>query len=383
MSARKPRTLIHCFYCLSFTLFSGLLILTSFQVYATHSGSVGLGASTGASAINTDSALPLPPGMVTFGLSTEYVKLDTLSDNKLLETIEAEPEADLHSIDEIITTSFSAAFGVSENFTIGLRLPYVWRLGIREPEHHEDGDEDAEHDDDAVTEHDDDEDNDHDNDDDPDAEGVGEVQRLGNSRGIGDLVVFGQYRFLQDLTNNRNASVLLGFKAPTGRTSDKTNSGEKFETEVQPGTGSWDGLFGLAYSETFGPLSFDSNILYSLVTEGSQNTDLGDIINYNFATSYRLFGGGNPGRRFTTQDGLAMDATFEVNGQWRDKLEINGNRDRNSGGHQLYLSPGFRLMNGQAMSVGFSFGIPVISDFNGVQDNLDYRVLGTFNFAFD
>ena len=47
-------------------------------------------------------------------------------------------------------------------------------------------------------------------------------------------------------------------------------------------------LFGLAYTKRFGQWSFDANVLYMLVTNGVQDTDLGDRFLYNAAISYRL-----------------------------------------------------------------------------------------------
>ena len=80
-------------------------------------------------------------------------------------------------------------------------------------------------------------------------------------------------------------------KAPTGATNRHTDTGELFDAEFQPGSGSWDGLFGLAATKRIGPWSFDANVLYVLATEGTQNTDLGDRFLYNAGVSYRLTGG--------------------------------------------------------------------------------------------
>jgi hypothetical protein len=71
-------------------------------------------------------------------------------------------------------------------------------------------------------------------------------------------------------------------------TDRRNNQGELFDAEFQPGSGSWDVLFGLAYTKRFGAWPFDANVLYMLVTEGVQNTDLGDRFLYNAAISYRL-----------------------------------------------------------------------------------------------
>ena len=123
------------------------------------------------------------------------------------------------------------------------------------------------------------------------------VDERGDSSGIGDLTLLGQYRFFNNQATRTEAALLLGVKAPTGRTNEYDKLGERFETEFQPGSGSWDGLFGLAFTQRFGAWSFDTNVLYQLVTNGAQETDLGDRFHYNAAVSYRLIGGaGDAGR---------------------------------------------------------------------------------------
>ena len=88
---------------------------------------------------------------------------------------------------------------------------------------------------------------------------------------------------------------MLGVKVPTGVTDRHTDTGELVDAEFQPGTGSWDGLFGLAATKRIGPWSFDANVLYILATEGTQDTDLGDRFQYNAAVSYRILGGPQAG----------------------------------------------------------------------------------------
>ena len=77
----------------------------------------------------------------------------------------------------------------------------------------------------------------------------------------------------------------MGVKAPTGRTNEYDKLGERFEAEFQPGSGSWDGLFGVAFTQRFTAWSFDANVLYQQVNKGTQDTDLGDRFHYNAAVS--------------------------------------------------------------------------------------------------
>jgi Putative MetA-pathway of phenol degradation len=153
--------------------------------------------------------------------------------------------------------STGRARNVTNDLTVSVRLPWIRRTGIRE----------AEIEDPAEPP---------------------EIFNRGDASGIGDMTFFGQYRFYNDRAARTEAAVLLGVKAPTGVTDRINNQGEPFDAEFQPGSGSWDGLFGLAYTKRFGQWSFDTNVLYMLVTNGVQDTDLGDRFLYNAAISYRL-----------------------------------------------------------------------------------------------
>ena len=112
----------------------------------------------------------------------------------------------------------------------------------------------------------------------------------GDTEGVGDLTLFGQYRFYGQDTGLQ-ASLLTGIKTPTGETGERDNQGELFEAEFQPGSGSWDPMLGLALSQAQGRWSVDGNVLYTIATEGTQHTDLGDRFHYNGAVTYRLKGG--------------------------------------------------------------------------------------------
>jgi hypothetical protein len=136
---------------------------------------------------------------------------------------------------------------------------------------------------------------------------------------------------------------------------------------------------GIAFTQELGIFHFDSSLLYSLVTEGTQNTDLGDIFSYNFALSYRLFEFG--GSSYMPSD-YKFELISEVNGEWRNKQSTFGVADNNSGGNILYFSPGFRFTAKNIANIAFSFGIPVIKDLNGDQVKPDYRIITTFNVNF-
>jgi hypothetical protein len=224
---------------------------------------------------------------------------------------------------------------------------------------------------------------------------------IGDSAGVGDLSVLAQYRFLKDRATASELAFLAGLRLPTGDTSVNSTAGEPFETEFQPGSGAWEGSFGLALTKRFGAWSFDTNVLYVLATEGVQETNLGNRFQYNAAVSYRLAGGlvgpsglmhsgalpepmyhGGPKRhshKHAAEEpaharGPALDLVLEVNGEWHDRQRIDGVSDPNSGGNVVFLSPGLRLSY-ERWSGFVSVGVPIVNDLNGLQAEPEWRVL--------
>jgi hypothetical protein len=200
------------------------------------------------------------------------------------------------------------------------------------------------------------------------------------------------------------AALLLGVKLPTGVTDRHTDTGELFDAEFQPGSGSWDGLFGLAASKRIGPWSFDANVLYILATEGTQDTDLGDRFQYNAAVSYRILGGpqaaamhlgalpdpmyhGGPrSQRHVHEEiavprGPALDLVLELNGEWHAKTVAAGVMDVNSGGNVVFLSSGLRYSIDK-WSGFVSVGIPVVNDLNGLQAEPEWRLFTGLSVGF-
>jgi hypothetical protein len=153
---------------------------------------------------------------------------------------------------------------------LALRLPYVLRTNIREGHHEHVG---------GVA--------------------LNTVDARGDSQGIGDAVLLAQGRFLNNVMTGTQAAFLIGVKAPTGATNRHDAQGLLFEAEFQPGSGSWDGLFGLAMTQRFGAWSLDGNVLYQLTSTGTQDTNLGSRILFNAAVSYRVVGAtGDPRAAF-------------------------------------------------------------------------------------
>jgi hypothetical protein len=322
----------------------GCIIACSLLGYSSASsadhGSLGFGIGT-ASPILTQTGVTLPGGRWAAGLITQYYRYDGATDSELL-GFQAK-NGDVHSVGSLLIPSLFAAYGVTDDLTIGLRLPWVLRSGIKSPT--EEGDA---------------------------------VLHQGDPDGFGDVSVFGQYRVFHSADNLNMLSLVVGLKTPTGTTDTLTAQGDVFEVHHQPGSGSWDPSFGFNFTRVMGSWSFDANLLYTFTQSGAQATNLGDAFDYNVAVSY---GFGAPVRNafFSSSNSAPWTAVLELTGTWRDKQTTEGQgADPNSGGNVIYINPGVRFSGGKAWNTALSFGVPIVNDLSGYQTPADYRIVYRF-----
>ena len=73
---------------------------------------------------------------------------------------------------------------------------------------------------------------------------------------------------------------------------------------------------------------------------------------------------------------------LELNGEYREKNDVDGEQDANTGGDVIFLSPGVRLSSSEQWSLFVSLGKSVYDDFNGRQTDVDYRLVGGLGFVF-
>lgn len=323
-----------------------LFLLYSTSAIADHP-TIAFG-SEGVGAINTISATSLAVGSWAFGARTEIINNDEFSTEQL-ENFAASGLEGVHSIDRIMNTSLSLSYGATENISISARLPYIKRENIRESELEG---------------------------------GLPEAHTHGDSSGVGDLLLLAHYRVQK--VADLETSILLGIKAPTGETDIEDDDGVRFETEFQPGSGSWDFFLGASVSKSSGNFGYHANVLYNKTTEGSQSTEIGDAISYNAALTYRLNDShathDHKHDSASDANGLKWDFSVELNGETRRKNKISNVSEDNSGGNTIYVSPGFRVSS-EIISGFISYGIPVEEDQNGTQTDVDSRIIAGISLA--
>ena len=308
---------------------------------------VTLGSSAEhAGPITTVSPETLSKGQWAAGVRTQVFNFNSFSDEFLEDTALAGIE-EVHYTDSIIAPSLGLSYGVSDRLEISLKIPYFVHNGIREGEF------------DGVE---------------------AEVEILGDSAGIGDLVAFGKYRLLNG-ESGLGAALLLGLQMPTGKTSEQEDEGGSFETEFQPGTGAWSPIAGIALGRNLGAVSLDTSVLYTFAGNGSQDTNLGDNFAFNAALSYRL-GSGEHDDGGDAHGHASWDLMVELNGEWQERERIGDESDIHSGGTQIFVSPGIRYNSAQNWGAFLSLGLPIHEDLNGVQNDTDFRLSAGIGFTF-
>lgn len=345
---------------MSFTTSTRLLV--SIVLLSVSQGSLAdhpsLNLETGAAGpVATLPAHTLPQGGAALSLSVQYVDNEEISDAALRAA--AGRHEHVHSTASVMEAAFSGAYGVTDDLTLGFRMPYVDRQDLREGEHHHGGSGD-------------------------------QVAARGDASGRGDLTLFGQYRFFQSRDQRHNAALLLGVRTPTGDTSERDIAGELFEVDHQPGSGGWGGLFGASWSSAVGRLAVDTSLLYTLSTAGTRATDVGDVVNYNLSLAWPLYATQEHDHHEHDHHGhdhaqgwlRQFDIVLEMNGDWRERVEISGVEEENTGGNVIYLSPGVRAGFAGGWSAFASAGLPVIEDLNGRQSEPEYRIIAGISKAF-
>ena len=208
------------------TITAGALVLAATSPAMSHHPS-GTGTSSTGGPIVTIPGTTLQKGASALYVIFEHISFDELS-NAVLEAAAARGEH-AHSLATLESPALGYSYGLTDWVMVSVQLPYVVRTGIREAshDHHDEaaGGETEEH------EH----------------EEAPQTVDRGDTEGIGDLTLFGQYRFYGQGAGLQ-ASLLTGIKTPTGETGERDDQGELFEAEFQPGSGSWDPMLGLALS---------------------------------------------------------------------------------------------------------------------------------------
>jgi hypothetical protein len=307
-------------------------LLASVSAFADH----GPGTSGGGAA--TQSAETLKAGKFAIDLRTEFTEFEDIS------ATEAEAKAQRAGAFDMLDRSYlhtiALSYGIVENFQASLSIGYYDAEDAREAEF------------------------------DPD-EGEAEILTF-DPDGITDLWLTGKYRFYRGPIGQFAA--YGGVKFPTGKFDVENSEGERVEPSATAGSGSFDGLMGLAYSRFLtAQITLDTSAHYILRTEHDQFR-LGDRIDAGAAMAYRF-----------TEDieKFPQFSVFaEANLRYLFKSEEDGERDPNTGGTVLFLAPGARAAFTRNIALTIWPQFPVYQDLNGEQLETSFKVNAAVTVSF-
>jgi hypothetical protein len=276
--------------------------------------------------------------MFQIGLRYEYINQNQIYTGSSRSFVGAIP---LHH-DEVQTinqrTVIEAAYGVSDRLLLTLHLPFIQREHSHI--HHHQGEEHWEY---------------------------------WNFRALGDMDVRAQYLVVfNGGINGSSVGVIAGMKLPTGATRLKNADGDEAEVTIQPGTGSFDGTFGMAARSTVAtvptlsglhamiPLSF--NATYQVNGKGTDGYRFGNVFLAHVGIEYPLV--------------KAASALLQVNARVQDFADVGttGEPRETTGGTWIFLSPGFSVNFSESFAANAFIQIPAYQNVHGIQQTAPFNL---------
>ncbi|MDP3300879.1 MAG: hypothetical protein Q8S36_02820 [Sulfuricurvum sp.] len=323
------------------TLISLLASATATSTWACNGSHVlGIGGTHTATGY-TVSANTMEKGGFYLGLNAETIRNKSLSDSTILAALNSGSEH-LHAIDSVNSYALTASYGITDDLTFNLQLPYVSRKGIRAGEVNG---------------------------------GVAEVHPHDDIKELGDASALLQYKVYDD---KFKVALLAGIKAPTGK-DNVIFEGEVLEADLQSGTGSWDLFAGVAFTKDYENFSLHSDLLYKSNNKGVGNSELGDIFTYNAALSYTLVDhkphDSLTGSKEENHYGYSVDTFIELNGERADKDRFNNSIANNTGHHIVFATTGLQVTTEDNYALTFAVSVPVYQNMLGVQNEVSYKAM--------
>lgn len=188
-----------------------------------------------------------------------------------------------------------------------------------------------------------------------------------SSDGIGDIAAFAKARpWKQDwYLGSFNWSVIGGLELPTGSTSER-DGGARLAPELQPGSGSVNGILATAGTLEVDRWKFTALFLYQIDGEGARAHKFGDVFVAEVVVRNRLVVEPFPGPLF------AVEMTFQWRQEWFS--ETDSIRIPNTGEERFTLKPTLLFYPRAWWGIETWAEIPVYRRVEGTQLGLDYGV---------
>jgi hypothetical protein len=182
--------------------------------------------------------------------------------------------------------------------------------------------------------------------------------------GLGDAALFARYEVFRSDKPGRTLRIApyAGVRLPTGR-------------DGKTGDGSVDVFGGVIATFASTQWVLDTQLRYDFNRE-ADGLERGDSISFETSFQYRLV----PGK--LTQDTKAfVFGVLELSANHYDRDRLGGVTDPNSGGFQLYLTPGLQYATRRWIA-DLGVKVPIVNDLNGTALEPDYSIITSIRINF-
>lgn len=196
-------------------------------------------------------------------------------------------------------------------------------------------------------------------------QGYNGIENYTATQGLGDVVFLAKYRLINPgILSEVDWVVGAGPKVPTAKTNFTNNQGLVLPADMQPGSGSIDGIFWSYFLKS--RLLNNPNLGLAAVTVFRYS---GENKNYNTTQTYRF------GNEFQLSMGLnysfflkwPVDVFAFARYRFQDEDIIDGGVFPSSGGQWVYVIPGININFSPSWSMRLSGDIPLYRKLEGTQ----------------
>lgn len=191
--------------------------------------------------------------------------------------------------------------------------------------------------------------------------------------GFGDMVLMAKYRLMNPLAwSGWGVAAGIGPKLPTGSYRHTGSGGEQFGMDIQPGTGSFDGISWLSVSKNhlfISNLNLRSGITYRYA--GKNNSYQGVRV-YDFGNEIQA----STGLSYSFYAGVNWDVFGFTRYRYQGTDMLDGNPVETIGGEWLFASPGIGAAVTQNLSFLLLADIPLYHNLKGPQLTSSFRISG-------
>lgn len=203
--------------------------------------------------------------------------------------------------------------------------------------------------------------------------GIPGGSQTSTTAGIGDGIALLRYTLLpQTLWNRYHVAIGGGVKAPLGSTTLNNPDGRRFNADMQPGTGAWDGVLWSNLGVNFLPRSTMNLSLTNSYRQTGTNERFVEGDDYRFGNEFISILG--------LSDTITDRISYKINARYRSTSsdERNDSIQPNTGGTWVTLIPDLYITTSNRTSIKLSGQIPIYQELNGLQPSTTYALSASF-----